>query len=947
MPSSDCTSTCLRAHSKPGFSAGLLGSAMLLLSSGCSSLPSILPRGPIPGIAGSFGPTSESDAAGSVESVRVLLVHGIGCHRAGWSYELQRNLLRELGLIIDRGPSRIPNETPIDDWQVLEYEPAAGVPTLATSRHGGALPASSTVRPCAAGVEEPDPLDRPSLTLRSFRLPHRGTIRFYELTWSSLAERAKARLLIAGQTPGPNSPPLPGFAKGAAFNRTIKNTLIDSKFADAIYYLGGRREEVLSLVRDALCRLTATPDQFGEQACLPSGDTARQRYVLITESLGSRIVFDALASHRMGGAAKGLLARTAAVFMLANQMPLFELASPPTPGLRLPVLATASVDAWFERHFPGHSAPAPSAEQCTRAAGDAPNPRDLAAAVRADAEATAGCASLRLDRDVACAHLESAKGDEAKAQKARDRLRSAVAERDAEVVRLDSQLNAASVQITPLEGQLLDANARRHKADQALEAARRTQRPLDAEITRLQGLLDGARTDLGSAARTARQSAQELNQVIGLQLDRLDVLRTKVEHLQDLDLNESGRTQIGSQTTLERLLSSEGDLRRARGALRDSLDVLARAHSLIERARGPYSPALTSAVTLDARLKEGISAIGTEGSRPKRRCSFLRIPLPCDKEDVLAALSAITDVGSRIAEGTLQVRRSACALVGTLGGDSDSEKSKHCSEPRSLARAPTLTSALATESAASADVVSASKSAAAGRVSVGAAKQEASAADEDYQGLHSDRESLDRKLGDLKSSLDAKQASADAARAALAEAQQALLEASEATARARVDCEATKATGLIAFDRLALTQPLDIRRLLCDHIEGRIDWLRRDGVSADALAPIAHTVKNLRSGERSERLQVVAISDPNDLLSYRLSRELECDIKFVRFQNVLMPGAREFLGLIANPVAAHESYVRSASVAALIAFGIGGPEPTPTDIRDEEDTCPFDQPPTY
>lgn len=71
---------------------------------------------------------------------------------------------------------------------------------------------------------------------------------------------------------------------------------------------------------------------------------------------------------------------------------------------------------------------------------------------------------------------------------------------------------------------------------------------------------------------------------------------------------------------------------------------------------------------------------------------------------------------------------------------------------------------------------------------------------------------------------------------------------------------------------------------------------------------------------RLQRLAVVAFTDPNDLLSYRLlpARYAASDVAVA---DVLVSNARTWLGLLENPVAAHMHYLANPDVGAMIACG--------------------------
>lgn len=75
-----------------------------------------------------------------------------------------------------------------------------------------------------------------------------------------------------------------------------------------------------------------------------------------------------------------------------------------------------------------------------------------------------------------------------------------------------------------------------------------------------------------------------------------------------------------------------------------------------------------------------------------------------------------------------------------------------------------------------------------------------------------------------------------------------------------------------------------------------------------------------RRGEALQRLALVAFSDPNDLLSYRLlpARYAAANVTVT---DVLVSNARTWLGLLENPVAAHLDYLMNPDVGKLIACG--------------------------
>ncbi len=135
----------------------------------------------------------------------------------------------------------------------------------------------------------------------------------------------------------------------------------------------------------------------------------------------------------------------------------------------------------------------------------------------------------------------------------------------------------------------------------------------------------------------------------------------------------------------------------------------------------------------------------------------------------------------------------------------------------------------------------------------------------------------------------------------------------------------TRELGLQASRRLGLLfmagNQLPILGLAGQNIERRPD--SRTLAAPDALQrylELRRRQTGLPRAEAIARLAVVAFTDPNDLLSYRLlpARYAAPDVAVA---DVLVSNARTWLGLIENPVAAHLDYLENPEVARLIACG--------------------------
>jgi len=134
-----------------------------------------------------------------------------------------------------------------------------------------------------------------------------NVLRFYELTWSSDTISAKSAALRHD---------LQLDSYRSSVNRKIKTGinqggLINDKIADAIYYLGPGK---LPLRDKVTAALTAMHVDLGEKYV---------KLALISNSLGSRIVFDALNGGQ--DALTTIRQGVTDIYMLANQLPLLRL----------------------------------------------------------------------------------------------------------------------------------------------------------------------------------------------------------------------------------------------------------------------------------------------------------------------------------------------------------------------------------------------------------------------------------------------------------------------------------------------------------------------------------------------------------------------------------------------------------------------------------------------
>jgi hypothetical protein len=193
-------------------------------------------------------------------------------------------------------------------------------------------------------------------------------------------------------------------------DRVIKEQVFDRNLADAIIYSGTYGEVIERGVADALCRaMVETP---ANQACGWSGvdrtADASRRYFFVTHSLGSRIVYDTMLDL-VGVGSPGrlnkfkehewkqsrpvvlqMIANTPAFYMMANQLSLLGLANVPVRARSdeepKPLFVKPGLGS---KESPGLAAEA-SLTAALADAAECPNPMTAIAKVRQAAQASKG-----------------------------------------------------------------------------------------------------------------------------------------------------------------------------------------------------------------------------------------------------------------------------------------------------------------------------------------------------------------------------------------------------------------------------------------------------------------------------------------------------------------------------------------------------------------------------
>ena len=95
----------------------------------------------------------------------------------------------------------------------------------------------------------------------------------------------------------------------------------------------------------------------------------------------------------------------------------------------------------------------------------------------------------------------------------------------------------------------------------------------------------------------------------------------------------------------------------------------------------------------------------------------------------------------------------------------------------------------------------------------------------------------------------------------------------------------------------------------------------QDTGQKDSLQAFLRQRQRLDAKDAFGELKIVAFSDPNDLLSYRLLSSRYASEKNIAFADVLVSNDSSYFGLFENPWSAHTAYGQNPDVARFIACG--------------------------
>jgi hypothetical protein len=185
-----------------------------------------------------------------------------------------------------------------------------------------------------------------------------STVRMNALVWSPLTSAFKQQL--ADDSTGdytdcskPGNTEKTCKPRRSRFNGQLKDGLLNDCLADALIYQGHYEAMRLQMA------------QTLKKVLEPTADNQGKTLVLISESLGSKILFDALIymvaqndDARMHSLAAGALDQLGVVFMGANQLPMLQFADPGAPAKAFAASTTQGdslaglLQAWRQRPGP-------------------------------------------------------------------------------------------------------------------------------------------------------------------------------------------------------------------------------------------------------------------------------------------------------------------------------------------------------------------------------------------------------------------------------------------------------------------------------------------------------------------------------------------------------------------------------------------------------------------
>jgi hypothetical protein len=253
--------------------------------------------------------SSETDP----HSTKILMVHGISHHLPGYSYPFRAKLTQSLGL-----------NAMLGDYKEIKLK-----------------------HPDYKN-EDGSPADLGLLRVYNhFDTKSKRDLLFYELTWSPITEPRKELIAFDESFEYKHD--------RAQVNAALK-TFMNSTVPDLLIYLGSKKEEINIAVAQSMCWMFSGDwdvIQDGQhEYCDPTKDNVPDEvrnddFFFVTHSLGSRITIDMIhffsikfaeedhESEMVQDLNRAIQEKNFNVYMLANQLPLLELAHEPPQVVKM------------------------------------------------------------------------------------------------------------------------------------------------------------------------------------------------------------------------------------------------------------------------------------------------------------------------------------------------------------------------------------------------------------------------------------------------------------------------------------------------------------------------------------------------------------------------------------------------------------------------------------
>ena len=157
------------------------------------------------------------------------------------------------------------------------------------------------------------------------------------VVWSPMTRALKRKL----DFDAPGSDRATSFPyRRATVNEALKTQLINDCLSDAVVYAGQHGDPIRGAMKLAVCRELGGTPVIGQPCDFTAAELDRP-IAVITESLGSKILFDAArAVYEEAGEAAGAraamthrFASVQMIYLMANQIPLLDIANPLPPQL--------------------------------------------------------------------------------------------------------------------------------------------------------------------------------------------------------------------------------------------------------------------------------------------------------------------------------------------------------------------------------------------------------------------------------------------------------------------------------------------------------------------------------------------------------------------------------------------------------------------------------------